>query len=414
MLSGGQELMSAERPEVAMFLNRPAFGGTESYLTALLPHLRKYCRITLAINDWEDNAVLSGFREGADELLHLPVGDEYGREAVHQLAVWMRDRQPQVVHTFSRCYHHTARAAALMAGESAVIVDYRNTFSRKFNKGRYVKIEGQLMKLTDRLLFNAETSQRDYLDFWKLDAQAWGSRMGIIPNGLDLARFRQGRGRMRREEFGIVPGAWVIGTAARLHPAKRYDLFFEMAARLCPQYPNLVFVSIGTGEPEFVAEYQQQIDAMGLKGRVLLLGSQTGMETIYPMLDAFVLCSEYEGFSRAFIEAMACGVPVIAHGALPNSACFENATQMLKAQAWTGEEFAALAEKLLQDPALCERIGAAGCQAAARYDIAHSAEALWQIYQPLLVPDARRRAAHRRWRRQWGWHHLIRRKATIY
>ncbi len=57
---------------------------------------------------------------------------------------------------------------------------------------------------------------------------------------------------------------------------------------------------------------RRQVNQLGLGERVQFMGEGRNMERLLPLFDAFVLASSTEGMSNAILEAMACGLPVIA------------------------------------------------------------------------------------------------------
>lgn len=109
---------------------------------------------------------------------------------------------------------------------------------------------------------------------------------------------------------GSQPGrAPRIVACGRLIHQKGFDLLLEALARVrLPVAPELVIVGDGARRPELEA----QARALGLGQRVRFTGFLLNPWQELAQGDVFVLSSRWEGFGNVLIEAMACGLPVIA------------------------------------------------------------------------------------------------------
>jgi len=132
------------------------------------------------------------------------------------------------------------------------------------------------------------------------------SRIRVIPNGIDLARFRldpDARLTIRRE-FGIPADARLLLFAG--HEFRRKGLAHAIGAleRLGSDVWMLV---VGSDNP---APYRKLPTNAG--NRLVFAGARSDMPALYAAADAFVLPTAYETFSLVCMEAMACSVPVFA------------------------------------------------------------------------------------------------------
>jgi len=138
-------------------------------------------------------------------------------------------------------------------------------------------------------------------------------RMTWIPNGVDTRHYAPATLQRRldaRSVLGLDADAIVFGCVARITPVKRHvdllDAFAEVR-RNVPQ-ARLLLVGDGPGLPEI----QAKIAELGLGEDVHLLSFRDDVADLLPAMDALVLCSSSEGMSNAILEAMACGLPVVA------------------------------------------------------------------------------------------------------
>lgn len=129
----------------------------------------------------------------------------------------------------------------------------------------------------------------------------------VIPNGVDLDRFRPGDSLAARVEFGLPREAFLIGCIGRLERVKGQDVLIRTLARLDTRC-HLVLA----GEGSERANLEALAKVWGMADRVTFLGQVNRPERLYPAFDLFCLPSRAEGFPRSLIEAQACGIPVVA------------------------------------------------------------------------------------------------------
>lgn len=145
-------------------------------------------------------------------------------------------------------------------------------------------------------------------------AEACGSfgwaanRVKVIHDGVDTIQFcpkdRSGAGAT------LNVGRLVLGTAARLGEEKGIDILLRSVARLQTSEVDWELRIAGTGR------LRQKLEGLarnlGIVERVRFLGMVEDMPDFYRALDVFVLASWTEGLPRTVLEAMACGIPVVA------------------------------------------------------------------------------------------------------
>jgi glycosyltransferase involved in cell wall biosynthesis len=136
-----------------------------------------------------------------------------------------------------------------------------------------------------------------------------GRRMAVIPNGIDLARFRPASDERQRVrlEWEIADQVRLVGLVGRLDPIKDHDLFLRSAAIVAARDPTVRFACIGGGSDDYRSTLRSTAARLGLRDRVLWAGARADMRGVYNALDTVVCCSIGEGFPNVVAEAMACG-----------------------------------------------------------------------------------------------------------
>jgi len=142
------------------------------------------------------------------------------------------------------------------------------------------------------------------------------SRVTILPNTFEVARFAPAR---RSPEllarYGIRPDQPVVLTVARLESSERYKGIDEMLAvfpEVIRSVPNAHYLILGEGSDR--GRLQQLVAERGLQAAVTFAGNVPREELCahYNLCNLFAMPSRGEGFGIVFLEALACGKPVLA------------------------------------------------------------------------------------------------------
>ncbi|HRK61103.1 MAG TPA: glycosyltransferase [Candidatus Omnitrophota bacterium] len=145
---------------------------------------------------------------------------------------------------------------------------------------------------------------------------AFDGGITIFPNTFDETRFCIGMSEKKIfEKYGIRNQDQILLTVCRLVQSefkKGYDLVLRAMVELSKQLPDLKYVIIGDGEDR--CHLDRTIKNLHLSERVILAGrvSDEELPKYYKSANIFVMPSEREGFGIVYLEALACGLPVIA------------------------------------------------------------------------------------------------------
>ena len=137
----------------------------------------------------------------------------------------------------------------------------------------------------------------------------------VIGNGVDLAIFTPTPRLDARRQLGLPPDAEVLVSVGMLCERKGFHRVIECLPGLLAHHPTLQLMIVGGAGPEGDTgpELKRLIQTLGLDTRVHLLGSlaPTQVNVVLSAADVFVLATSYEGWANVFLEAMACGLPVV-------------------------------------------------------------------------------------------------------
>jgi glycosyltransferase involved in cell wall biosynthesis len=212
-------------------------------------------------------------------------------------------------------------------------------------------------------------------------------KMLTIYSGMEIEQFTpsmQARAAIRRQ-WGVGDDEIVVGTVARLFRKKGYEQLIPIMAEASRREPRLRFVWIGDGAQR--AEYEAQLERLGLRERTILVGLIPPAEvpTVLAGCDILAHTSQWEGLPRAVVQALLMQVPAVAFNI--------DGTPEVVVDGQTGRlvplndlvSFAAALCDLAGDAELRQRLGRAGReQCRERFDWRRMVDQLEALYLRLV------------------------------
>jgi glycosyltransferase involved in cell wall biosynthesis len=147
---------------------------------------------------------------------------------------------------------------------------------------------------------------------------AWSGSLvatAVVPNAIAMEKFATGPRNPDLERRYGVSGRKVIMTFGRMSADERYkgfDEVIELLPRLRRTRPDLVYIAAGDGTDR--ARLEAKARERGIADAVVFTGAVNESEKadLYRLADAYVMPSSGEGFGFVVLEALACGIPVVA------------------------------------------------------------------------------------------------------
>ncbi len=199
------------------------------------------------------------------------------------------------------------------------------------------------------------TAVSDYLATYTRDEMGISRDIAVIPNAVDSARFYPHKNPELRLRYAH-PAEKLLIHVSNFRPVKRTDDVIKVFARVAEQSVARLLM-IGDGPERLKA--LELANALGVGGRVSFLGSFPRIEEILAVSDLFVLPSEQESFGLAALEAMACGLPVVASNAGGIPEVVRHGETGYVHDIGDVTNMAASALKLLEDPEHYQQVSAA-------------------------------------------------------
>jgi len=208
----------------------------------------------------------------------------------------------------------------------------------------------------------------------------------IIPNGVDLEEFAPSSPRR-------AAGSRRVGMIGALAPWKGHFVFLQAAERVSRVLPDVEFLIVGdeiydtTGHRGFRQAVEREVARRGLSSRVHFTGFCADIVPILQKLDVVVHCSlEPEPFGRVLVEAMACGVPVVAARGGATEEIVRDGESGLLVPPGDAECLAEAILTLLRDPSQLAEMGrSARAQAECAFDLREQVRRIEELYESLLA-----------------------------
>ena len=334
-----------------------------------------------------DQAEAAGVEVIIEPSLRRPIAPRSDLAATARLAALFARRKFDVVHTHTSKAGVVGRVAARRVGVPRIVHTYHgfpfHQFQSAPRRGAYIAIERRLGRSTDVVLcvghaVAAEAARRGLAPPWRIRA------IGVVVDGPAATHARvsarsAGARASARSALGLPdPPTAVVGAVGRLTTQKAPEDFLTAMALL--NRPGTVGVWVGGGE---LADRIARMASRPTGPRVVLAGERADVLKVLPAFDVFALPSLYEGLPTAIVEAMVCGVPVVASAV--NAVCdlvIPGETGLLVAPRRPAE-LAASISYLLDSPEAASRMAAAArARISGRYTAAALRTALTSAYQP--------------------------------
>jgi len=380
-------MMSADqRPVIAHVVYRFDVGGLENGVVNLINHSPpgRFRHVVIALTEVTDFRRRVTSDDVEFVALHKPAG--------HAISIYpalfrlFRSLAPSIVHTRNLA----ALEASVPAWAAGVRVRIHGEHGRDVEDYDGRRRKYQWIRRAYRPFVS------HYVALSRELAAYLHERVGVpqaditqIYNGVDLTRFAQARARLPVVDGDPFTGqdVWRIGTVGRMQAVKdplNLVRAFIRARELSPAARDRMrLVMVGDGAMR--AEALSMLTASGAAQAAWLAGERDDVPALMASLDCFVLPSRAEGISNTILEAMACGLPVVATDVGGNG---ELVVQGRTGELVPAQDHEALAQAILRrfdDRATTRAMGEAGrARAESQFGLNVMVQSYCGLYEDLL------------------------------
>lgn len=178
------------------------------------------------------------------------------------------------------------------------------------------KFEGRRQRIVKALknavrIFTVSESLKQHAVSFGIDAE----KIRVVGNGVDIKKFYPLPRNEARNDLGLSGDAPVIISVGALVERKGFHRVIECLPYLRGMFPCLRYLIVGGAGPEggLTKQLRQQVKDLSLEETVVFLGQMPSdkLNVALSAADLFVLSTRNEGWANVFLEAMACGLPVV-------------------------------------------------------------------------------------------------------
>lgn len=307
-------------------------------------------------------------------------GFQWGR--LRELAAFIREQRFDVVHSHNWATMFYGVLAGRMAGVPVVLHGEhgRNDIDRESISWKRDVLAALLARLATRVVAVNEAIAADIAPRWRLGQD----HIVCLPNGVDLARFHP------PPDARQPTGEFIVGTVARFDGIKNLPCLIRGFERLHAANPALKKRLVLVGHGPLWNEIRQQADSSSVAGLVEFVGETDRPQDWYRRFDVFANTSFSEGMSNSILEAMACGVPIVASDIEGNRCWLQEERNALFFRSNDDERLAAHLQRLALDPRLVGRMSRENAERVrAEYDNRSFLERYGALYEHLLAAAGR-------------------------
>ena len=225
----------------------------------------------------------------------------------------LRSNKIDIIHSQNGCSFYAALAGKLARVRGIIHTDH----GRLIPDRKVAKLEDRIASvLMDRFVSVSE----ELTEYLASEVKISRKKLVTILNGVDTQRFVPWESKQKenaRKTFGLSNGDKILGTVCRLDPVKNLELLIGSMPAICKVIPNCKVLIVGDGPAE--SQLRNYAKTIGVDDRVIFVGRSAEIEKILPIFDLYVNTSLSEGTSMTILEAMSCGLPVVASDVGGNS-----------------------------------------------------------------------------------------------
>jgi glycosyltransferase involved in cell wall biosynthesis len=356
----------AERRQVFFAIGTFELGGTESHLLSIVRSLvRRGWKVSVYVFV-AGGPLQERFEESGATILFPPEASlvsaffirrmwSLARVGFHLFWTMVKLR-PAIAHFFLPMAYVAAAPIALLARVPIRIMSRRSLNSYQAGAWWLSSVERLLHKTTTAILGNSLSVVRQLRDEEGVPLR----KLGLIYNGVDMARFRaRGSRAMTRDALGLTPATLALIIVANLIPYKGHHDLIDALRQCHRQLPEPWHLLIVGRDDGIAATLQAQAVEAGIANSISFLGLRQDVSDLLQACDIGLLCSHQEGFSNAILEGMAAGLPMIVTDVGGNAEAVLNGRTGIVVPAHDPERLAKAIVRLANDASMRAELGTA-------------------------------------------------------
>ncbi|MCB4790834.1 MAG: glycosyltransferase family 4 protein [Elusimicrobia bacterium] len=298
----------------------------------------------------------------------------------------LKKEKPAIVHTHSSKAGILGRLAAFIAGVPVIIHTFHGFGFHSFQKFPvrmlYIFLERVTAKISDKLIaVSKENIEKGLGNNIGLKEQ-----YALIRSGIKIDKYKDSKGNTeeKKKELNIPDGVKVIITIGPFKPQKNLMDFVDVANQVYNAYDKCIFLIVGDGEER--KKIEKAINSLNLTDKIKLLGWRRDIPELLNISNLFVMTSLWEGLPRACLEAMCCGLPVVANSVDGLRDIVANEENGFLSEPGATSRMAENIARLLKNQELADKMGKRSKELIGQdFDIDHMVKQQEELYKSLTI-----------------------------
>lgn len=299
-----------KRTKVVIGINDFLVGGAQKFIADLLKHMdeTRFEFVVITLFFWKDHEYFYDLLPDSVIVHKLDFRGFADARSWLRLYRLLREIKPEVVLSNLFFSNTLFRVLSVILRYSVITVEH-NTYTNK------AKIERLVDRLLARLTFKIVAVSKTVKEFTIVQEKIDADRFTVIHNGIDLTAIQNRCALLPeagtlRKQFGIADDEIVLLNVSRLSKQKNHELLLSGFSRLSQRLPHIRLHLVGNGpERDRLESLARELNIID---RVTFFGMRQDVERFYKSSDLFVSSSDIEGLSIAYLEALSCGLPLVA------------------------------------------------------------------------------------------------------
>ncbi len=375
--------VSLGKIEVCHMASGDRWAGTEGQLATLLKALVRRKDLGVSAIFLNEGRLAEEARQCGIKVCVVPESQHNFFQVLSKATRFLAEKNVQILHShrykeslLSAFLAHRCGVPFHVCGRHGAPEPF--TGWRRYKQGLLQTLDGLVARyFTDRVVSVSEELRR------QLTRYLPASKVVTIYSGVDEEKvFSPFSVSEAKQRLGIPAEYGVIGTAGRLDPIKRLDIFLGAAQQIAASRPNARFVIAGEGKEE--SSLRALARRLGVQDRVLFLGHRSDVYDVLRAMDIFVLCSDHEGLPNALLESLYLGVPVVVRPVGGVAEVIQDGVNGTWVESSEPSALAAACLELLHDDTRRILLARAGAEVIAKnFTADRSADQVAQLYRSL-------------------------------
>ena len=225
----------------------------------------------------------------------------------------LRENKIDVIHSQSGCMGYAALSGRLARVKGIIHTDHGRLIPDK----KSIILEERISSIMTNRVIGVSEELTEYL---ASEVKIKSEKLLTIINGVETHKFvplNKDRRKEIRYAIGLGEENKILGTVCRIDPVKNLEFLIGCMPSICKKVPECKLLIVGDGPSKgHLVKYSE---SLGMDSKINFLGERSNVEDILPVFDIYINTSLSEGTSMTILEAMSCGLPIVASAVGGNS-----------------------------------------------------------------------------------------------